>query len=137
MKVGFMYVRRGVTRTVLITKHYAIKVPRIYNSKGYRIWSFLRGWLANESEANFSEYALTAYGKPQVVPVIKSYFHNLINIYPRAEVETDESKLDELYDEIEFKTPSDIHIGNLGYYNGNPVWIDYDQNWNDCRRKHA
>jgi hypothetical protein len=130
-----MHIRRGMTRTVFITKRYAIKVPRIYNAKGYRVWNFLRGWLANQSEADFSEYASSGgYSKPQVAPVIKSYLYNLINVYPRAEVEYVEAKLDDLYDELEFKTPSDIHVGNLGYYRGNPVWLDYDQNWNDCKR---
>lgn len=141
-----MNIRRGVTRTVLLTKRYAIKVPRIKHFKDSagkygtkiedRIWSFARGILANQSETQWSKYASTAYDKPQVVPVLWSLW-GLINIYPRVEIELVSAKLDDLYDELEFKTPADIHVGNIGYYKNSPVWTDYDMNYNDCRRKHA
>ena len=35
-----MQVRRGVTRTVFITKRYAIKLPRLYDCKGHKAWTF-------------------------------------------------------------------------------------------------
>jgi hypothetical protein len=133
-------VLRGTTRTVVLTKKYAIKVPRLKKFKNCdtsmrdRLWGFCRGILANQSEAEFSKYANSSYSTPQVVPVLKSYLGGIINIYPRVRVEWIEDRLDDLYDKIKFKAPSDVHIGNLGYYNDYPVWVDYDQNWNDCRR---
>lgn len=129
-----MQIRRGVTRTVLITKRYAIKVPRLYDFKGMRAWSFNRGWAANISERDWTEYTQTAFKVPQVCPVLKSFLGGLINVYPRAELEHDEEKLYDLYGKLEFSTPSDAHVGNLGWWNGYFVWLDYDMNWNDCKR---
>jgi hypothetical protein len=125
--------RRGVTRTVFLTKRYAIKVPRLKDCKGHKAWTFVRGWSANMSEVDWTGYASIAHGNPQVCPVLKSYLFGIINVYPRVELIAEEN-LDEMYDLLEFKTPSDVHVGNLGYYKGHPVWTDYDMNWNDCRR---
>ena len=110
-----------------------MKVPRLKDCKGLRVWSFVRGLAANISEAQWSEFSNTTYDRPQVCPVLKSWFGGLINVYPRAVVAS-ESGLDDLYDDLEFKTPTDVHIGNLGYWNGHFVWLDYDMNWNDCKR---
>lgn len=131
-------VRRGVTRTVFLTKKYAIKVPRRYKCKGHKAWTFIRGWSANMSEVDWTGYGMTAFNKPQVCPVIKSFLWNLINVYPRAEVCTvSYEQLDGLYDTLEFKTPSDVKSGNFGWYKGHFVWLDYDMNWNDCRKEHV
>lgn len=91
--------------------------------------------MANLSEYDWTIYANEAYNKPQVCPVVKSYLGGIINVYPRAEPlgTYDHEALDELYDTLEFKTPSDIKPDNLGWYNGHFVWLDYDMNWNDCR----
>jgi hypothetical protein len=130
-------VRRGVTRTVFLTKRYAIKVPRQKACKGHKAWTFIRGWSANMSEVDWSKYATTAYGKPQVAPVLKSYLWGLVNIYPRAKAYMGSwEELDDLYDTLEFKTPSDVKGFNFGWLDGNFVWLDYDMNWNDCRKEH-
>ena len=125
-----MQIRRGMTRTVFLTKNYAIKVPRRKDCKGHKAWTFIRGWSANMSEADWS-----GYGKTEVCPVVKSYLWNLINVYPRAVVAT-EAEAEENYPKMSFKTPSDTKATNFGWLNGNFVWLDYDMNWNDCRKEH-
>lgn len=121
-------IRRGVTRIVLVTKKYAIKVPRLYDCKGHKAWSFVRGWAAN-----MSEWDWTNYEGAEVCPVIKSYFGSLINVYPKCRVATEEEA--ELnYPKMRFKTPSDTKASNFGWYKGKFVWLDYDMNWNDCRK---
>lgn len=133
-----MKITRGVTRTVILTKKYAIKVPKLHDSKGHRAWTWARGLLANISEYDCTMYANTAYKTPQVCPVVKSYLGGIVNVYPRAEPlgTYDQQSLDELYDTLEFKTPSDVKPDNLGWWNGHFVWLDYDMNWN-CREKHV
>jgi hypothetical protein len=58
----------------------------------------------------------------------------LINVYPRARLECDEELMYDLADAMDFKTPSDVHLGNFGWWQGHFVWLDYDMNWNDCRK---
>lgn len=131
--MSLLEIRRGVTRTVILTKRYAIKVPRLKDCKGYRAWTFVRGWAANMSEVDWTGYA-TKDEKPQVCPVLKSYLGGIINVYPRAEVVTDEAVMYEEHGKMWFSTPADIHLGNFGWLDGNFVWLDYDMNWNDCRK---
>jgi hypothetical protein len=124
-----MHIARGVTRTVLVTKNYAIKVPRFYKCKGHRVWTFVRAWAANISERDWSDYE---EAEGQICPVINSYLGGLINVYPRAEVCTDDDVVDMLWPHMTFKTPSDRKATNFGWYKGKFVWLDYDMNWNDC-----
>jgi hypothetical protein len=124
-------IRRGITRTVLLTKRYAIKVPRLYDCKGHKAWTFVRGWSANMSEVDWSYYV---EAKDQVCPVIKTFLGGLINVYPRAEVCTDDDVAEANWEKLTFKTPSDRKATNFGWLNGKFVWLDYDMNWNDCRK---
>ncbi len=126
-----MQIRRGVTRTVFLTKKYAIKVPRRYKCKGHKAWTFVRGWSANMSESDWSGYEQGGH-----CPVIKTFLWNLINVYPRCQVAT-EAEVDEHYPKMLFKTPADTKATNFGWYKGEFVWLDYDMNWNDCRRQHV
>lgn len=119
-------IRRGITRTVILTRKWAVKVPslRSYgrNLRG-AIWSITRGIQANLSEAEWSN-------SPGVCPVRWSWL-GLINVYPRCELLSPGADVD--YDAIGALFPSDKKPENVGLLNGQLVWIDFDCSWNDCR----
>ncbi len=119
-----MQIHRGITRTVLVTRRWAIKVPspRSY-SGGLRgvLWSVTRGIQANLSEAEWS-------GTTGVCPVRWSWL-GLINVYPSCDPPP-AGELD--YDGIGALFPSDKKPENVGLLDGRLVWIDYDNSWNDC-----
>lgn len=123
-------VRRGITRTVLLVGRWAIKLPSL-RPHGHGLagvlWSFSRGVLANQSERDFS-------GQPGLCPVRWS-FAGLVNVYPRCEP-VDRELTDDEYAAIGFAGPVDKKPPNVGLLDGQLVWLDYDQNWNDqppCR----
>lgn len=119
-------IRRGVTRTVVVTKRWAIKVPQIRthgNGLAGALWSLARGILANLSELAWRR----SIG---VCPVYRSLAGGLINIYPRCEpVGHDPSPQD--YRSTGYIGPADKSRSNVGYLNGRLVFVDYDQEWND------
>lgn len=134
-------IRRGVTRTVLLTRRWAIKVPRFHLPRDHnkktsrwgtvqdRIGGMARGYLANLSEAEWSD-------SPSVCPVKRSLLWGWINIHPRCEpYRPDEPPYTPLSDEeraqIGFCFPTDAKISNVGLLDGRLVWIDYDNSWND------
>lgn len=119
-----MIVKRGITRTVLLTNKWAIKFPSLRTHKmglSGMLWSICRGILANQSENDWT-------GQPGFCPVVKSYW-GIINIYPRCE-EVKELA-DEEYAKIAQPGPMDNKPENIGLLNGKLVWLDYDMNWND------
>jgi hypothetical protein len=124
-------IRRGLTRTVLLTPRWAIKFPSLRtHDDGLKgaLWSFCRGVTANQSEAEWSGY------HEGLCPVLLS-LAGLVNVYPRCEPVTDDlTDLD--YEAIGFSGPTDRKTANVGVLNGRRVWVDYDMNWNDqppCR----
>lgn len=125
-------IRTGITRTVILTRKYAIKIPSLRGgSRGAWLWSFCRGVLANQSEVEWSCV-------PGVNPVLKSYW-GVVNVYKRLEVLTD---IDMKNLDIRMIAPEYVHVdpkadnigwlhGGVGYERGKfPVWIDYDMSWN-------
>ena len=120
-----MRIARGITRTVLVGKRYAVKFPslRAYdNGVSGVVWSIVRGISANMSEREWS-------GQPGLCPVRWSLF-GIINVYPTA---TPPPSDDIDYESISPWLPaSDKKPHNVGVLNGELVWIDYDMNWNDC-----
>ena len=118
-------VRRGITRTVLLVGRWAVKVPSL-RSHGHGLagvlWSFCRGILANQSEAEWS-------GQPGLCPKVWA-FAGLISVYPRCEPVTREVQAEE-YAAIGWAGPTDKKPANLGLLDGRMVWVDYDMNWND------
>lgn len=124
-----METRRGITRTVLLTRRWAVKVPSLRpHGNGVRglLWSACRGILANLSELEWSE-------SPGVCPV-RWTLAGIVNVYPRCEPLPVDAVVD--YDGIGALFPSDRKADNVGYLNGRLVWIDYDVNWNDCPHGH-
>lgn len=114
-------VHRGITRTVFVTRRWAIKVPRL--KRGDALWSVTRGIQANLSERNWSLH-------PGVCPVRWS-LAGLVNVYPRCEPADPGRDID--YVAIGFHSTSDRKPENVGWLGGCLVWIDYDTSWNDCR----
>lgn len=122
-----MHVRRGVTRTVFITKRWAIKVPslRAYSRLPGRglMWSITRGIQANLSEWEWRES--TGVCPPRWT------LAGLVSVYPRCKPAPEDLTREE-YDAIGFTGPTDKKPSNVGYWDGELVWIDYDMSWNDC-----
>lgn len=112
--------REGVTRTVFLIGPWAIKVPSLRtHGLGFSVllWSFCRGILANQSEAQWS-------GIDGVCPVRLS-LAGLINIYPRCE------PVEHYLGDYADIGPSMLPLGdckpqNLGLLHGRIVWVDYD-----------
>lgn len=121
--------RRGITRTVILTPRWAVKVPTIRGlgilDSGSRVASFCRGVLANRSESEWSEVR-------GMNPVVWS-FKGLINVYRRAEPVPDGTYEDEAdYEGITewFVPVGDRKPENIGIVDGRVVWLDYDSSWN-------
>lgn len=114
-------IRHGMSRTVLLTPRWAIKLPGFHawgdGGRG-RVSTFCRGVLANQSERRWS-------GVAGLNPVVWSCGWGMINVYRRAEIAT----VDVDYDSIcvdEFVPPGDRKPSNVGWVDGELVWIDFD-----------
>jgi hypothetical protein len=118
---------RGLTRVVLLTRRWAIKVPRLYLNEHF-MWGLTRG-----IQANLSERDQTQLGQRGVCPVRWS-FAGLVNVYPRCAPVTVMPCAEDL-DAMGYVGAVDPKPQNLGrMLDGTIVWVDYDQSWNDCRR---
>jgi hypothetical protein len=125
-------VRSGVTRTVLLTRRYAVKVPSLRGvypggARG-RLAGAARGLLANQSEATWSGYPTLA---GRVAPVLWSGLLGLVQVYPRcapldAEVEAAfQAGFDALKPRLD-PDPGDDKPDNYGLLNGRVVRLDYE-----------
>ncbi len=142
-----MIVRRGITRTVLITRHRAYKLPslRPYGG-GLRglLWSVCRGILANQAEAEWWQNA-----RPEtrrlLCPVLRSWLGGVVNVYPRCQpfraTPAQELAMFERrwFPVVIEPAPGDEKAENYGWltdgrYGGERrlVRLDYDMNWNGC-----
>jgi hypothetical protein len=115
-------IRRGVTRTVILTRHHAIKVPTLrgvypHGPRGI-LAGIARGLLANQSEYTWYSYESWS-GK--VAPVLHSWLGGFVQVYPRCQELPDEALLPVLD-----PCPGDIKPDNFGLLNGRIVRIDYD-----------
>lgn len=118
-----MRIAHGVTRSVLITRRWAIKIPRIGRSGRGALWAIANGVLANLSEREWSHI-------DGVCPVVWSLF-GLVNIYPRCVPVQPLPGFD--YRAVAPDLPRiDARAHNLGRLNGRVVWVDYDQSITDC-----
>jgi hypothetical protein len=125
-------VRTGITRTVVLTRCWAIKVPTLRglgdpDRSGARIASFCRGVLANQSERDWSAVE-------GVNPVVWS-FRNLVNVYRRTEPVDELNVPDDIYDQLcpDWAPVGDRKPDNIGRLDGRIVWIDYDHSWTGIR----
>lgn len=114
--------RRGITRTVIITTRYAIKVPSLRGgslggARG-RLGGFARGLLANQSEYQWHDFEPWA-GK--VAPVLRSWLGGFVQVYPRCEPVAVDALLPLLDPD-----PGDHKLENFGVLNGRVVRVDYE-----------
>lgn len=113
------WVTTGGTRFVILTKKYAIKIPRFDT---YR--SCLNGLLANDQETMFSKLD---YLKGKVCPVLFYLPFGLLVVMPITEdLNEDEVSIDQLKSFcLDNAIPSEIKYSSFGWYRGQLVCRDY------------
>ena len=122
--------RNGYTRTVILTKSFAIKIPTLKNWRG-----FLEGLVSNINETKFSKL-----GNRHLCPVVFGTKCGLIVVMKRAKKINNDGlflvELARLKCEVDSDEYSDSRLGwgffmhdslkkNYGYLNGKLVKIDY------------
>lgn len=115
-----MEIRRGVTRTVFLTRRYAIKVPALRRWLiGGALAGFCRGVLSNLSELEWHD---ADDFRGRVAPVLHSWLSGMIQVYPRcAPVPADwNGPYPETSPRIGDEKPA-----NVGILDGRIVWVDY------------
>lgn len=132
--------RRGITRTVLLTRRWAVKVPSLRAHGGGLpgvLWSLSRGIQANLSEVEWSQYSGET-GDP-ICPARWSLLGGVVVIYPRCQPVPVDAAGEPLapYPERPFGVPGDPKAANLGIYQGRVVWLDYDVSFNGCPHDRA
>ena len=112
--------RTGCTRIVILTHHFAFKLPNFLD--GFRL--FLHGLLANLQES--------AFGKANyegLCPVLFAVPFGLLIVMPRARVFTDEEFLAFDYEKFvyrkNYKIPAENKKNSFAWLNGKIVAIDY------------
>lgn len=124
-----MEVKRGITRTVLLTRHWAIKVPSV-RARGFGVRGFLSS-VTRGISANLSECAWSTSDTPGICPVRWS-LAGLVSVYPRCIPVDPDHEID--WEAVGFPLPTDRKHQNVGWLNDRIVMIDYDTSWNDCPR---
>ena len=126
-------IRRGITRTVLLTRRYAIKIPALRtNGDGFSglLWSLARGVLANQAELAWKEYEPW---QDALCPIVWSSWGGLVVVMPRCEP-LEVNHLGEFEGELPKlePNPGDDKPENYGRLNGRIVRLDYDMSYNAC-----
>ncbi len=106
-------VMSGITRIVILTQNYAIKLPRV----NYGWMKFVEGIYCNLSEAKNWKWDNQ---NERLCPTLFS-FAGLINVMPRVKICTSEQEIKE----IPNNEWTDWKPDNYGYYKGKLVCIDY------------
>lgn len=110
-----------MSRTVLLTRRWAIKVPSSHawgdGGRG-RLATFCRGVLANQAERRWS-------GVAGLNPVVWSCGWGIVNIYRRAIEATEDVDYEAICTD-DFVPPGDRKPSNVGWVDGELVWIDFD-----------
>lgn len=115
----------GCTRTVILTKHYAIKLPK------FGTWrSFVAGILSNMSEA--STYRYNRAHHDILCPIVFSAAGGLLVVMKRAEAlhftkwYQCTAEVLELTNQVNaLGLCTDMNVENFAMLNGKPVCIDY------------
>ncbi len=123
-------VRHGISRTVLLTRRWAIKVPSgrggsIGGARG-RLQSLAWGVLANQSE--YQWYAFEGWAG-QVAPVLRSWLWGLVQVYPRCDPLPVDDRGEYMGDDplpVLEPDPGDHKLDNYGLLDGRVVRLDYD-----------
>lgn len=125
-----MQVTWGATRTVILTKRLAIKIPRIYGSERRFEWLLFKwGFKANRQERQASKWQLSI-----LCPVFLSDPLGLFVVMPRCASATPLDPSRGLgsralcpveYSYWATKAPIDNHAFNYGYLNRRLVSFDY------------
>lgn len=125
-----MKIRYGITRTVILTRRYAVKVPSLrgHSVGGLRgrLYGFACGILANQYELDWHNFE---GWNGQVAPVLKSWLGGLVQVYPRCEplsVDAADEYTGTLPLPVLDPDPGDHKADNYGLLNGRIVRIDYD-----------
>jgi len=128
-----MHFARGITRTVLITRRYAVKFPSLRRyGKGLTglLWSVCRGILANQAEVEAQGFPMW---KGYLCPILWSSPGCVVIVMPRCEpLPTDEYERAAIPLPKLEPPPGDDKADNWGLLDGRPVRIDYDMNYNGC-----
>lgn len=122
---------KGTSRTVLLTKRYAIKFPALYS------WEFfLRGLIDNMEELKWATYSREYTNTAHLCPTLFGNMFGFYNVMCRVDPVVDVDKFWEDYhdvlDEIKISKmvavsfmESDAKPNNFGYLNGVLVKVDY------------
>ena len=117
---GDWRIKQGSARNILLTKHYAIKMPRLVE---WRL--FLYGLLANMQEAQFWRYLHS----DKLCPVLWSLPGGLLLVMPRAAAFSREDHaaldFDAFVDAGTWVVPVEDKQDSFGWYCGRIVAIDY------------
>lgn len=112
--------RRGITREVILTRRYAIKIPKLV----YGWDKFLRGLLANMQETLFSRANF-----PELCPVIFSIPGGWLLVMPRvaplSNAEWSEFDVETFCNRPDYLLPVERKQDSFGKLNGRIVAIDY------------
>lgn len=126
-------IRRGITRTVILTPRYAIKLPSLRahgDGLAGLLWSLCRGILASQSEIEWHSY------KDQekvLCPVLWHGLGGMILVMPRCAplpVDSEGEYDGEL--PVLNPNPGDNKPENYGLLDGRIVRTDYDMSFNAC-----
>lgn len=135
-----MQIRRGITRTVFIFKHFVIKVPSVR----YRWKFFVQGFCANLKESQTWRKSCKTCGKSYLLcPVLWCSWVGCILIMARADVDEHMTEMESITKKcttidqhqelrkVMYRYWIDAGFGgddkpdNYGYYTGRLVKIDY------------
>lgn len=132
--------RRGITRTVILTRRHAIKLPSLRpygNGLAGLLWSVCRGILANQSEAEWWRNA-DPDTRTKLCPVLRSWLGGIVNVYPRCEPfgvvpHVEMAMFERTYRPLDLDPcPGDEKPDNYGWLEDRLVRLDYDMNYNGC-----
>ena len=117
---GAEWNRQGITREVILTRRYAIKVPKLI----YGWHKFLCGLLANMQERQFARA-----GWPQLCPVVFSVPGGWLLVMRRAEMLSDDEWREfdpaRFCETPDYVVPAEFKRDSFGKVDGRIVAIDY------------